>query len=267
VSAAPSTIVITQSEGAEGSLAASLRARGADLLAIPTVSILPQDDFAPIDSALDGIELFDWIVFTSRHAVEAVCTRPAWESAKSKASPTLRVAAVGKATAASLSRYGVIADLVPDTAGASSLAAILAAGGRQSLQGVRILWPRSDIAGRDLAEALSLAGALLTEPIVYRTVPSAGGDLGEFVRRLEAGTVSAIAFMSPSSARGLCAMLGRDDLTDLGKRAIVASIGPTTSAALREMGAPPEVESSRRTADDLAETLLDYLASHGGIGR
>jgi uroporphyrinogen-III synthase len=275
MSPSPPTIVVTQIEGAEGSLAASLRARGAEVLAIPAIVITPPEDWAPLDSALAQIALFDWLVFTSRHAVDAVCGRPAWEVARREASPSLRVAAVGRATAARLGSLGVIADLVPDTAGAGSLAALLASSGARgqedarpdaraqggALAGLQVLWPRSDIARRDLPDALRKAGAAVAEPIAYRTRKAEGTGLEDFRARLGNGTIDAVAFMSPSSARGMCTLLGWDDLAPLAIRAVIASIGPTTTEALRELGAAPAVESAQRTADDLALTLLGYLAA------
>jgi len=39
----------------------------------------------------------------------------------------------------------------------------------------------------------------------------------------------------------------------------VASVGPTTSAALAELGAPAALEAGARTAGDLAAALLSYF--------
>lgn len=262
------TVVVTDGEGREGALAEELRRLGAHVIALPTFSIEPPEDFHPLDRALAEIDRFDWIVFTSRHAVEAVLSRESWTIARHKALPGLRVAAVGQATAARLSELGVTPDLVPRLAGGASLAATMsrdadASGGslaRRSLAGVRVLWPRSDIARRELPDALREAGAEVVEPIVYRTV-SAGSEenAGELLTRLQAGEIDAVTFMSPSSARGLSAMIGSSDLAIVAEHAVIASLGPTTSDALRDLGAQPVVESAGRTAEDLARTLAAFL--------
>ena len=62
----------TQAEGPEGPRAKALSARGADVPGIPAIAFAPPEDPGPLDHALGEIERFDWIVFTSRHAVEAV---------------------------------------------------------------------------------------------------------------------------------------------------------------------------------------------------
>ena len=181
---------------------------------------------------------------------------------------------------------------------------------------MRILWPRSEIAGLDLAKTLERAGAAVTDPVAYRTLtlseaapprrsergadrsrargsrtsrsahrrgsakglsnqlsaPPTGdrGDAArgrELLQRLEAGEIDGVAFMSPSSARGLAAVLGSEDLSMLAGRVAVASIGPTTSAALIALGAPADVESSARSADALADALIRWLDARQEVSR
>jgi uroporphyrinogen-III synthase len=300
--------VVTQGEGARGSLASALAAKGAEVVPLPAIAIEPPKDVSPLDAALSALADFDWIVFTSRHAVEAVCARPAWTASRETPLPALRVAAVGRATAQCLVEHGVTTDVFPSEAGGRALAEAIASAGvaragasappRASnpheapapstaasaasaasapsadgaeavLAGVRILWPRSEIALRELPDALRKTGATIVEPVAYRTVvPDDGAaTVATVLASLEQGSIDAVAFLSPSSAKNLPALLGRPDLSWLARRAAVASIGPSTSAALRELGAPPAVESSERTAEDLAATLVSWLASHPQTSR
>ena len=323
-------IAVTHPTRNQDSLVAALEAFGAEIVRVPTVSIEPAEDYGPLDGALDDLESFDWIVFTSGNAVDAVVSRPAWETARTRTIPRLRVAAVGAATAARLAGLGVTAEVVPSKAGGAALAdAIVAlvtgqssietespaagsrdsavgsaipgsaqaaaspgsvrtkgvpspapasrvpgsarAGAERPLEGVRVLWPRSDIARDELREALLAAGAGLVDPVAYRTVPAgadpARPDAHDIRSRLEAGEIAAVTFMSPSAARNLAPALGTADLALLAGRTVIASIGPTTSAALRELGAPPPVESSARTGEDLAATLISYLHARQGVSR
>src|SRR4029450_5847783 len=64
-------VVVTQGEGAQGSLAAALIARGAEVLALPAIAIEPPSDLAPLDTALAQLDGFDWMLFTRREGVEA----------------------------------------------------------------------------------------------------------------------------------------------------------------------------------------------------
>jgi uroporphyrinogen-III synthase len=255
-------VVITRDEGQGAPLSARLAAHGLVVFPLPTISIEPPPDVRPLDEALAGLSRYDWLAFTSAHAVESVCRRPAWPAAW-RAAPRPRVAVVGAATAAALEAHGVRTDLCPPEGGALALAAALlsTAAGRP----LRVLWPRSDIARPELRVALEAAGVGVVDPVAYRTGAGTPAQIGEFRRLLEGGEVAAVCFLSPSSANNLAAALGRTDLRPLAGRTSVVSIGPTTSAALHSLGAPPDLEAGERSGQGLAEALIAHLLPREGV--
>lgn len=260
-------VVVTRAGGREDPLGAALRKGGAEMVWLPTTATLPPIDPSPLDAALERLGEVDWVVFTSGHAVEAVCARPRWPAAWSAAAPRRpRVAAVGTSTARRLGERGIGVDLVPPQASAASLVAALLAAGNGPLRGRRVLWPRSDIARRELPDGLVAAGAVVEEPIAYRTVAAIPGGLEGFRRDLEAGRIDAVCFLSPSAADGLARALG-SDLSGLAGRCLVASLGPATSGALARLGAAPDVEAARHTPEGLAEALLPRLPLLEGASR
>jgi uroporphyrinogen-III synthase len=205
-----------------------------------------------------------WVVFTSAHAVVATCGHERWADTWRTLVTRPRIAAVGPATVARLRAYGVDCDVVPARAGGRELAAVLLACD-DTLAGVRVLWPRSDMAQRDLPDALTAAGALVMEPEAYRTVPVRPRGLSAFMARLDAGRIDAVAFFSPSAARGLSSAVGHGSLRRLAGRTVIASIGPSTSAALDALGAPATIEAATRTGPDLATAILERLGQHKGV--
>ena len=258
------TVVVTRAEAGPGSLVSALTERGARVLSLPTIAFEPPHDLGPLDAALERLADYDWLVVTSPHAVEVLAARPAWPKVQEAARGRLRVAAAGAVTAERLAASGVTADLAPTEAGSQGLLALLA---RSPLTGLRVLWPRSDIARRELSEALQRAGAIVTEVVAYRTVPVEGSAIEDFVRLLEQGQIDAVTFLSPSSAENLARALGRGDLRPLAGRTLVASIGPTTTSALRRLGAPPQLEAPARSAASLAEAIFDSLRTRNGVRR
>jgi uroporphyrinogen III methyltransferase/synthase len=174
---------------------------------------------------------------------------------------------VGDHTASLLERAGAAVDLEPPSPGASGLVAALVSAEGGSLAGRRVLWPRSDVARRDLADGLAAAGATVIEAVAYRTVPTPPADLDWFRADLDGGGVDAVCFLSPSAADGLAAALGGPDLAPLRGRCLVASLGPTTSEALARLGAPPDVEPERASAPALAAALLARLSLSQGASR
>jgi uroporphyrinogen-III synthase len=189
--------------------------------------------------------------------VDACCNQPEWRRA-ADVGAIPRLAAVGRATAARLAEFGHVADCVPDDSGAASLASALIER-TGTLSGTRVLWPRADIARRTLALALARAGAVVVAPVAYRTQPVPASSLASLVAEIRSGHLDASVFCSPSSAEHLARTLGLDGLGPLVENLLVASIGPTTTAALAALGAPPQVEASAPSASALATALAARL--------
>jgi len=253
------TVAVTRDEGPEGPLAAALERAGARPLNVPTVAIRDPESWEELDACLTELHRFDWLVFTSAHAVDSVWRRPS-------APPpdvAILVGAVGPSTARALEARGMAGAVVPRIRGAFGL--VEAMREVAQLAGARVLWPRSDIARPDLREALAGREAEVVDPVAYRTVPAAGPELDAFRDLLERGRIDAATFLSPSSARSLAAAMG-GDLVRLARSTAVASIGPTTSSTLRALGAPPAVEAPEQIAESLAAAVTEYLARRSASG-
>ena len=165
-------------------------------------------------------------------------------------------AADGPLTRACLIEHGVPVAVCPDQAGAGGLALALIEAEGGTIAGRTVLWPRSDIARPELRDALVAAHARVVDPVAYCTKAIRPAGLPEFLTQLDAGRIDAVTFLSPSSAVNLAAVMEGGTLSVLAGRTIVASVGPTTSAALTRLGAAPAVEATDRTVLGLAAALL-----------
>jgi uroporphyrinogen-III synthase len=252
----------TRDEGTDGPLARALRGLGLESMPCPTIAIAPPDDEQPLLDAVARLGEFDWVAFTSAHAVEAVSRLPEWRRAAENASLP-RVAAVGDASAERLAAHNIGVEVVPESTGASALAAAIAkvAG---TMTGVRVLWPRGDLARMTFAETLEQAGAVVTAAIAYRTLAPDPGSLASLAEALAANRLAAIAFCSPSSAQNLAHGLGLSTLSSLRGRAQVASIGPTTSTALRALGAEIDVQADTPSVVSLAHAIASRVRVSAG---
>jgi uroporphyrinogen III methyltransferase/synthase len=226
---------------------------------MPVVAHEAAPDPGPLVTELARLADFDWVAFTSVRAVTAVYghrewTNWPWESAKRP-----RVAAVGPLTRAYLMEHHVPVAVCPAQAGAVGLALALIKAEGSTIAGRLVLWPRSDIARPDLRDLLVAAQARVVDPVAYCTRAVRPAGLPEFLNHLDAGLVDAVTFLSPSGAENLAAVMEDGTLSVLAGRTIVASVGPTTSAALTRLGAAPAVESRDRTAHGLAAALLSYF--------
>jgi uroporphyrinogen-III synthase len=147
-----------------------------------------------------------------------------------------------------------VPELVPPEARGSSLADALA----PFVAGLAVLVPRAEEGRLELMEGLARAGAEVCAPTAYRTLPVDKEALQPLAEALTRGEVDAIAFASPSAVRSVAAALAPEAAELLGK-AVLAAIGPTTSAAMRDAGLVPAVEPAEYTVPALAAALAERL--------
>ena len=151
----------------------------------------------------------------------------------------MTVAAIGPGTARALKEGGIVADVVPSRAVAEGLVEALA-----SVDVRRALVVRAR-EGRDvLPDALRARGASVDVVALYETV-------AEPVDPSVVADVDYVTFTSASTVRFFLDAVGELD----GPR--VVSIGPATTAALREAGLEPHVEADPHTPEGLVSALLD----------
>ena len=95
---------------------------GAQPVLLPTIEILPPEDWSPIDEVLSRLTDYDWLIFTSANGVESLSHR-LWSLGRdARALGHLKLAAIGPATAETLHRYQLRADVVPESYRAEALA-------------------------------------------------------------------------------------------------------------------------------------------------
>jgi uroporphyrinogen III methyltransferase/synthase len=162
------------------------------------------------------------------------------------------VAAVGRGTARALAAHGIAADVVPDRALSEGLLEALEP---VEVAGARVLLAQAEGARPVLAEGLLERGADVDAVALYRTELQAPGRIA-----LEAASrADWITFTSASTVAGLLESM--PDGPPAGAR--LASIGPVTSAALREAGLEVDEEASSHDLDGLVEALLGAVDGKG----
>lgn len=251
---------MTRRRDQAAALAEPLEALGAEVVAFPVIDIVPPEDWAPVDRAIEAIEDYDWVAFTSANAVAEFLNRAATMGAGEPhhvlAAPW--VAAVGKATAKTLESVGVTVDLVPDEAHAEGLAAAFEEMGAGP--GWKVLIPRAEQAREVLPESLAKAGAEADVVVVYRTVAAEPDPA--VVERLRQGEIDAVTFTSGSTVRHFVERLteaGLDAPAQL-ERLVVGSIGPVTTKALEKRGFSADVEAPEATMLSLAVALGEHFS-------
>ena len=239
-------VLVTRAVQQAGKLSDGLKALGAEPVEVPVLEIRPPESFAVLDEALGKLDggrdsqRFDWLILTSANTVAAVMDRCRVLQLDVSEMKHLRVAAVGSATAEAARKADFRVTVVPDSYNSEGVVAALG----NSILGKRVLLARAKVARDVIPDALTAAGALMTVVDAYQTVLPEGSE--ERLKEALRVGVDAATFTSSSSVRNL-AEVAREAGVGFpfpGVKAI--SIGPVTSATLRELGweASGEAEAS-----------------------
>lgn len=249
-------VVITRAVQQSAVLFEKLSKLGAEPSLLPLVSFAAPEDFAPLDAALDQLEEFDWVIFTSENAVRAVVKRASVRgNLRNVAGRRSRAAAVGPTTAEAARRAGFFVDYEAQTHSGVSLAKELG----ERLRNQSVFLPRSDRANPDLPEALRKHGAEVTEVIAYRTVTPVNLDQ-EKVAQIMNADVDAILFFSPTAVEHFAALVGGAQLARLQNRLAITAVGPITANSLSGFAVNHIVLAADTTVDAVVTALENYFA-------
>jgi len=231
------TVAVTRARTQASGLASRLRSLGAAVVEAPAIRIVPVDGPAP------DLTRYDLVCLTSPNGVRLLFERLLTGGRDARAFANAAVAAIGPGTAAALRAHGIVADVVPERATAEGLLDALA---DQPVG--RALVARAKVARDALPDGLRERGIEVDVLALYETVAESLSDA-----QLEAlADADYVTFTSSSTVENL---LEATDGRGLDHARLV-SIGPVTSASLREHGLEPDVEADRHDIDGLLAALL-----------
>lgn len=242
-------ILVTRPRDRAGSLSGKLRALGADVWEYPCIETRPIWPCPAMTAALEHLENYRWLVFTSPAGVAAF-RRVLQEMKKDgRYLSGVQLAAIGSGTARALADMGLIADYVPPVYDAAHLGEGLPAEGK-------VLILRAEIGSPALTAALESRSIPYDDIPVYRTVYD--NPRSEQLRAaLEAGEVPFVTFTSASTVKGLLATVGAD--ADL-SRVTALCIGEQTATEARKHNMTIKI-AAQATIDALVELTQDAASS------
>ena len=242
-------ILVTRRREQSGSLAQQLSELGATVLTLPAIEIALPENRAELDLALRNIASYDWVVFTSANAVQAVARRLAGLGLDDGAlGRTVAAASVGPTTSDAFREAFPGAEPRLQPASDFRAEGLADAFSQENVGGQRFLLPTSDRARETLPRALRALGAEVDVVTAYRTVAPEGlrERLAEELRR----GVDLIAFASPSAVENLVAAAG-----EVVRGLPAAVMGPVTEAAARAAGLEIKVVAYPSTAQGLVSAI------------
>ena len=241
-------IIAGRSGSAEGKLLRLLERMGASVYDLPLIRTDPLPGPVPPE-ILDS----RWLTFSSKVGVRCFFARLLESGLDTRALSGIKIAAVGRATAAALREKGILPDLVPEQFDGEHLGKALVER-TEPFDLITLCEPESP--SGTLREMLTAAGRTVRSLPLYRTAPLPLREPERVERMLREGVPA--AFSSGSMARSLAASLPGMDFSGV----TAFCIGRETGKAAREAGFRTVV-AEEATLEGLAGKIRETLAAKG----
>lgn len=252
-------VVVTRSREQASELTEALEALGAGVIEFPVISCRPLEDgpsLERLDRAIEELETYDWVVFTSVNGVRFFLDRIFRLGGDVRALAGIQIGVMGEGTRRAVEERSLTVDFVPGRFVGESFVEEFP----EKRPGVRVLIPRAEDARELIPEQLRRHGCEVDVVPCYRTV-AADTEAAELRLMLAAGTVDAVTFTSSSTVRNFVKLAGLDTPDfRLPETVKVVSIGPVTSRTARDLGLPVHAEADPHTIGGVVQALLELLA-------
>jgi len=248
-------ILITRARDQAAVFASSLKDLGAEVIELPTIEIVPPASWKGLDRAIDQLGSYDWLIFTSANGVNFFWQRLKERGKGPRLPSSLKVCAIGPATAYQLKEKGMEVDYTPKEFIAE---AILKGFEKMVLKGRRILLARARQARDILPKGLRQLGAKVDVVETYRTVKPKGGSK-RLKGLLTKGKIDAITFTSSSTVNHFAELLKKEDLQKLLKDIAIACIGPITARTAKNWKMRVQIQPKQYTVPALTQAVVQYF--------
>jgi len=259
------TVLTTRAAEPASQFRELLQAQGAMVLDFPALEIRPPSSWEGLDRAIQDLNRFDWLILTSANGVHYFFERLQVLNLDARHLAGVKIAVVGKKTAAVLKGYGLNPDFIPPDFVADSLVVNFPA----AIAHLKILFPRVETGGREvLVKEFTTLGAEVVEVPAYQSVCPAQIDPVAW-QALQERRVNIITFASSKTVQHFYQLVSQAlektpqlAIEDLLSSVKLASIGPQTTKSCRELFNRVDIEAQEYTLEGLTEALVDYIQAH-----
>lgn len=261
------TIIVTRAVDQSSQFTKMLEEEGAKVIEMSALEITEPSTWQPLDQAISQLNTIDWLILTSANGVNFFLKRLFELGKDLRALTNLKIAVVGKKTAATLQEYHLNPDFIPPHFIADSLVENFP----EDLTNKKILFPRVETGGRTvLVEELTAKNAQVIEVPAYESGCPSHINL-ETWKALTNQQVNIITFASSKTVKNFNFLIEKalqdsslnpEEITkdNLLKNVIIASIGPQTSESCQTILGRFDLEAKEYTLEGLTQALIEFVA-------
>lgn len=249
-------IVVTRPSDQAVEWRRKLESLGAVVIELPLIQVRKAVNLDTLAEVLAEFGSYEWVIFTSANGVKYFFEEFLRVHDDIRALGLARIAAVGEATAAAVRELHLRVELQPKKANGEELAKELIA--RESMDSAKVLVITGNLNRDVLVEKLEEGRAIVDCLPVYKTEET---DLaldpvaGDF----RANGADVILFASPSAAQSFFDQAAALKLAPKARRPLAGSIGPTTTATMKQLGVPVDFEAGEPNLESFVDSLRQKL--------
>lgn len=253
-------IIVTRARDQASDFSKLLENKGAYPIEFPTIETVPPDSWKALDSAIQNIERYDWLIFTSVNGVKYFLERVKANQKDIRCLKGIKLCAIGPKTAKVLEDLGIIIDFVPAEYRAEAL---IEGFDPIEIKGKKILIPRAAVAREVLPEELVKLGATVDVVEAYKTIKPEGktAKIREMLKNKE---IDIITFTSSSTVTNFISMFKKEEISELLDGVVVACIGPVTADSAKKYGLEVSIMPEDYTIEAFTDAIVDFSSTQRG---
>ena len=252
-------ILVTRAAEQSSKFTNLLQQQGAMVIEMPALTITPPSSWQDLDRAIATITKFNWLILTSANGVNYFFERLATLGKDFRILAGIKIAVVGKKTAAVLQQKHLQPDFIPPNFVADSLVDNFP----EDLNWQKILFPRVETGGRDiLVKELTNKGAEVIEVAAYQSkCPEKIAQTAW--QALQQKQIDIVTFASSKTVKNFYHLIKSElpesrSLESLLANITIASIGPQTSKTCHELLGRVDIEAQEYTLEGLTKAIANY---------
>lgn len=244
-------VLVPRGAGQAKSFSQLVEKYGGISIEIPLIAFRPIELNQQLQTAMDKIDTYDWIIFTSNVTVETFFSF--YKNKDDKSFP--KIAVIGKKTEEVLQEKGYHAEFVPSAyvteVFVDEFMPIVSSGSK-------VLIPKGNLAREYISTSLSNHGVLVDEIVIYETyMPDESTE--KLATMLAGDQIDILMFTSPSTVNHFMNVVKEHKLENHIKRCVICCIGPVTEKKLHAFRLPVHVSPAEYTVNEMVKSTIQFL--------
>jgi len=238
-------IAVTRAPHQSIKLGGLLTEKGAQVMYLPTIEIIPIEPNEPLVKSIHSIEKYCCIIFTSVNGISVFFDNLFRCGKDIRALHGIKILPIGEATASLLKSKGIVPDFLPEKFISEGIIDVLKS---MEIKDKQFLHPRAEEARDVIVEYIGNQGGLCDVIPIYKTaLPKSPALLTE--------KPDIVTFTSSSTVNNFIKLYGKNVL----QNTLIASIGPITTETLKNHTIDVHIEAERYNINGLVKAIESYF--------